>query len=131
MNSRERVQKAINHQIPDRIPIDLGGFQTGIHKKAYKDLVDYLGYDEEINIMDPVQQLAQPSEEVLKRFNVDLRYINAHGPEGFNGSIQQNWRNGKLWHDLEDEFGVVWSMPDDQGLYMDLSHHPQIGRAHV
>ncbi len=124
MNSRERVQKAINHQIPDRVPIDLGGFQTGIHKKAYKDLIDYLGYDEEINIMDPVQQLAQPSEDVLKRFNVDLRYINAHGPEGFDGSIQQNWRNGKLWHDLEDEFGVVWSMPDDQNLYMDLSHHP-------
>ncbi|MBS3770004.1 MAG: hypothetical protein KGY69_07095 [Bacteroidales bacterium] len=124
MTPRERVQKAINHQIPDRVPIDLGGFQTGIHKKAYKDLIDYLGYDEEINIMDPVQQLAQPSEDVLKRFNVDLRYINAHGPEGFDGSIQQNWRNGKLWHDLEDEFGVVWSMPDDQNLYMDLSHHP-------
>ncbi|MFW6103624.1 MAG: hypothetical protein ACOC59_01015, partial [Bacteroidota bacterium] len=121
---RERVQKAINHQIPDRVPIDLGGFQTGIHKKAYKDLIDHLGYDEEIQIMDPVQQLAQPSEDVLKRFNVDLRYINAHGPEGFDASIQQNWRNGKLWHDLEDEFGVVWSMPDDQGLYMDLSHHP-------
>jgi uroporphyrinogen decarboxylase len=29
-----------------------------------------------------------------------------------------------LWHDLKDEFGVVWSMPDDQGLYMDITHHP-------
>ena len=35
MTPRERVTKALNHQIPDRIPIDLGGFQTGIHKKAY------------------------------------------------------------------------------------------------
>jgi uroporphyrinogen decarboxylase len=33
-------------------------------------------------------------------------------------------RDGRLWHDLKDEFGVVWSMPDDQQLYMDISHHP-------
>ena len=25
MNSRERVQRAINHQEPDRVPLDLGG----------------------------------------------------------------------------------------------------------
>ena len=23
-----------------------------------------------------------------------------------------------------DEFGVTWSMPDDQQLYMDISYHP-------
>ena len=40
--SRERVLKAVNHQQPDRIPIDLGGFQTGIHRKAYEDLIEHL-----------------------------------------------------------------------------------------
>ena len=25
---------------------------------------------------------------------------------------------------MKDEFGVVWSMPDDQQLYMDITHHP-------
>ncbi|MBW8016081.1 MAG: uroporphyrinogen-III decarboxylase [Planctomycetes bacterium] len=124
MTSRERLLKAINHQEADRVPIDLGGFQTGIHKNAYKDLLDHLGLQEEIVILDPVQQLAKPSEEVLKRFHVDTRYICAHGPDSFKGGIEKNERDGRLWHDLKDEFGVVWSMPDDQNLFMDISHHP-------
>ena len=39
MTSRERINKALNFLEPDRVPIDLGGFQTGIHKKAYVALV--------------------------------------------------------------------------------------------
>ena len=124
MTSRERVQKTLNHEIPDRVPIDLGGFQTGIHKKAYRDLIDHLGIRDEIQTLDPVQQLAQPCETLLERFHVDIRYICAHGPESFAGKIERNHREGKLWHDLTDEFGVTWSMPDDQQLYMDISHHP-------
>ena len=124
MTSRQRVLKALNHEIPDRVPIDLGGFQTGIHKKAYRELIDHLGIHDEIQILDPVQQLAQPCKTLLERFHVDIRYICAHGPESFTGEIEQDERDGKLWHDLTDEFGVTWSMPDDQQLYMDISHHP-------
>ena len=124
MTSRERVLKALNHQTPDRVPIDFGGFQTGIHKTAYAALVKHLGLREEIAILDPVQQLARPSEAVLERFHVDTRYVLAHGPDGFDGAIRKAKRNGRLWHDLKDEFGVVWSMPDGTGLYMDISHHP-------
>jgi len=124
MISRQRVLKALNHQTPDRVPIDLGGFQTGIHRNAYTQLIDYLGIRDEMTILDPVQQLARPCEELLERFHVDIRYVIAHGPEGFQGGIEQNTRDGRLWHDLKDEFGVVWSMPDDQPLYMDISHHP-------
>lgn len=124
MTSRERVLMALNHQQPDRIPIDLGGFQTGIHKRAYKELLDYLGVDEEIPTLDQVQQLAIPSETILKKFHVDIRYVIVHGPDKFKGEIELNERNGRRWHDLKDEFGVVWSMPDDQMLYMDISQHP-------
>jgi len=124
MTSRQRVQKALNHDIPDRVPIDLGGFQTGIHKGAYIELLDYLGIDDELTIMDPVQQLAKPCEELLQRFHIDIRYVCAHGPDSFKGGIERNTRRGKLWHDLKDEFGIVWSMPDDQQLYMDISRHP-------
>jgi len=124
MTSRQRVLTALNHQIPDRVPIDFGGFQTGIHQKAYAGLLSHLGMAEEINILDPVQQLAKPSEEILERFRIDIRYICAHGPDDFKGGIEQNTRNGKLWHDLKDEFGVVWSMPDKRQLYMDISYHP-------
>ncbi|MHC4528249.1 MAG: hypothetical protein ACYS29_10260, partial [Planctomycetota bacterium] len=124
MSSRQRVSKAINHEVGDRVPIDLGGFQTGIHKKAYEELLKYWGIEEQIQILDPVQQLAKPSEKALRRFHVDIRYVCSHGPDGFAGGIEQNVRDGRLWHDLKDEFGVVWSMPDDQQLYMDISHHP-------
>jgi len=124
MTSRQRVLTALNHEVPDRVPIDLGGFQTGIHRKAYIDLLNYLGIEDDVTIMDPVQQLARPCEEVLRRFHVDIRYVFAHGPDSFQGGIEQNTRDGRLWHDLADEFGVVWSMPDDQPFYMDISHHP-------
>jgi uroporphyrinogen decarboxylase len=124
MTSRDRVLKSLNHEIPDRVPIDLGGFQTGIHRIAYERLINHLGIEDEITIMDPVQQLAKPCEELLQRFHVDIRYITAHSPDGFDGSIKKNQRYGRLWHNLSDEFGVVWSMPDDRKLYMDISHHP-------
>jgi len=124
MTSRERVLAALNFQTPDRVPIDLGGFQSGIHKKAYMDLLGYLGKDEEIVMLDPVQQLVRPSEEILEMLRVDFRYVTAKGPDSFDGTIRQNFRKGELWYDLRDEFGVVWSMPDKQQLYMDISHHP-------
>lgn len=152
MTSRERTLKALNHQTPDRVPIDFGGFQTGIHRQAYEALIKHLGLREEIAILDPVQQLARPSEAVLERFHVDTRYVLAHGPDGFDGTIRQARRNGRWWHDLTDEFGVVWSLPlgetedrreagggrpegslqppgdarsaEPAGLYMDISHHP-------
>jgi uroporphyrinogen decarboxylase len=124
MTSRERMKTVFNHQEPDRIPIDLGGFQTGIHKNAYKELLDHLGIKEEIVMLDPVQQIVKPSETILQKFHIDVRYIVSHGPDSFKGGIEINERNGRIWHDLKDEFGVVWSMPDDQQLYMDISHHP-------
>jgi len=124
MTSRQRVLKALNHQIPDRVPIDLGGFQTGIHRKAYAELLDFLGIKDKIIILDPAQGLAKPCEEVLERFHVDIRYVCAHTPDSFKGTIEQNIRDGRLWHDFKDEFGIVWSMPDEQQLYMDASHHP-------
>ncbi len=124
MTSRERLLAALEHRLPDRVPIDLGGNQTGMHKVAYQALIEHLGLDEPIEIMDAVQQLARPSEAVLERLRVDTRYIHAGAAEGFQGDIVAAERDGKLWHDLTDEFGVRWSMPDRSPLYMDITHHP-------
>jgi uroporphyrinogen decarboxylase len=124
MTSRDRVLKALNHEIPDRVPIDLGGNQTGIHKSAYRNLVRYLGLREEIRIMDAVQQLARPSEQVLERFRADTRYIAAGSASAWKGGIVKVKRDGRVWHDLTDEFGIRWSMPDDQPLYMDITLNP-------
>ncbi len=124
MTSRERLVTALNHEEPDRVPIDLGGFQTGIHRLPYLQLLEHLGIQDDLAILDPVQQLARPCEAVLERLHVDTRYLVAGAPESFAGGIEQNTREGRLWHDLRDEFGVVWSMPDDQPFFMDISHHP-------
>jgi uroporphyrinogen decarboxylase len=124
MTSRERVLKALNHEIPDRVPIDLGGNQTGIHKNAYRNLLLHLGLPDEVEIMDAVQQLARPSEAVLRRFHVDTRYVAAGPASAWKGGIVRAERDGRVWHDLTDEFGVRWSMPDDQQLYMDITLHP-------
>jgi uroporphyrinogen decarboxylase len=124
MTPRERVLKAVSLEIPDRVPIDLGGNQTGIHKNAYRNLVSHLGLKEDVQILDAVQQLAVPSEAVLERLRVDTRYIRAGAAASWQGGIVQAQRDGKLWHDLTDEFGVRWSMPDDTPHYMDISLHP-------
>jgi len=124
MTPRQRVLTALGHEIPDRVPIDLGGNQTGIHKKAYWSLTRHLGYPDEIEIVDAVQQLARPSERLLERFHVDTRYVSAGPASTWKGGIVKVERGGRVWHDLTDEFGVRWSMPDDQPLYMDITLHP-------
>jgi len=127
LTSRERLLLALDHQPPDRVPIDLGGNQTGIHKFAYRGLIDLLGLKEEIVIMDLVQQLAKPSEAVLERLHVDTRYIFAAAPESFRGQVIQRERDGRVWNDFSDEFGVTWSMPEDHPYYFDISHSPLAG----
>jgi uroporphyrinogen decarboxylase len=124
MTPRQRVMRALNHEVPDRVPIDFGGNQTGIHKNAYRRLAQYLGLPDEIEIMDAVQQLARPSERVLERFHVDTRYVAAGPASTWKGGLVKAERGGRVWHDFTDEFGVRWSMPDDQPLYMDITLHP-------
>ncbi len=77
LTPRERVLRALNHQEPDRIPIDLGGtIISSIVKKSYIDLKHYLGMPvEEIKMLDYVQQLPYVDEPFMQRFGVDLRMV--------------------------------------------------------
>jgi len=131
MTSRERVRAALAFREADRVPIDLGGNQTGITKRAYEGLLEALGRTEEISIMDGVQQLAQPSEDVLDLLGVDTRYIRANAPASGGGSEKEELIRGKPHSSITDEFGIVWSMPRDQGLYHDITHHPLAGARSV
>ncbi len=74
MTSRERVRAAINHQEPDRVPVDLGGMRsTGMMALAYARLKEYLGIKEgEVFVYDVVQNLAQPEDMILERFQIDV-----------------------------------------------------------
>lgn len=123
MNSRERMTVALNHQQPDKVPLDLGGNQTGIHRAAYKKVLDFYGIEEDIQIMDVVQQLAAPSEKVLELFEIDTRYIR---PGQFCSPPELTEVRPGFWG-FKDGFGVIWAMPGKQpgeGLYCDIIHHP-------
>ena len=125
--SRERLLTALEHRVPDRVPIDLGGNQTGIHKFAYQKLIGQLGLKEELVILDIVQQLAKPSEALLQRLHVDTRYVWAKGAASFKGDVVRRLRDGQMWNDFTDEFGVTWSMPDRSPNYFDITHSPLAG----
>ncbi len=74
MTSRERILAAVNHQEPDRIPVDLGATpSSGISAIAYTNLKKHMGMNTgHTRIYDVVQQLAQPEEAVLDTFGVDV-----------------------------------------------------------
>ena len=73
MNSRQRVLAALNHQQPDRVPLDFGAHRSsGIAAIAYGKLRRALGLEERpIRVYDPVQQLAVIDADVLDRFQID------------------------------------------------------------
>jgi len=72
--SRERILAAINHQTPDKIPVDLGATpSSGISAIAYSNLVKHIEMPElPVQIYDVVQQLAQPDMKILDKFGVDV-----------------------------------------------------------
>lgn len=95
MTPRERVLAALNHEQPDRVPIDLSGHRSsGIAAIAYRKLRAAMGLPERtIRVYDPVQQLAIVDEDVLQRFGVDTIEMG----RGFA---------------LQDEHWADWTLPD-------------------
>jgi len=74
MNSRERILAAIEHRQPDKVPVDLGATpSSGISAIAYGNLKKHLGLTQGGTLVyDVVQQLAQPEDALLDRFNIDV-----------------------------------------------------------
>ena len=74
MNPRQRILATIRHQEPDRVPIDMGATpSSGISAIAYGRLKRHIGITAgRTRVYDVVQQLAQPEEEILDRFGIDV-----------------------------------------------------------
>ncbi|MBZ0302747.1 MAG: methyltransferase [Anaerolineae bacterium] len=73
MNSRERVLKAVAHEEPDRVPIDLGGsIVTGIMAGALVRLRRHLGLTETARIYDAFQMLGEVALDLVERFDIDV-----------------------------------------------------------
>jgi uroporphyrinogen decarboxylase len=86
MNSKERILRVFNHREADRLLKDFGGtVVTSISKNAYiKMLNNYYGdlnpcpcSSNDLKIIDMSMSTVLPSEEILKRLNVDFRLIAA------------------------------------------------------
>ena len=90
MNSRERILSAINHQEPDRLPVDLGATpSSGISAVAYANFKQHLGIQHgSTRVYDVVQQLAQPEDEILDRLRIDVLDIG----RSFN-EHDEDWRD--------------------------------------
>ncbi|MHB8996725.1 MAG: uroporphyrinogen decarboxylase family protein [Armatimonadota bacterium] len=73
MTSRQRIEAALAHQQPDRIPVDLGASESsGIHGIAYNNLKAHLGLQGgRTQIYDLSQMIAKVEPDVLDLVRAD------------------------------------------------------------
>lgn len=96
MTHRERVLKALNHEEPDRVPIDIGGtLCTGIMAIAYKKLKEHLGInDKPVKLFDTGQQLAWIDTEVLEFFDASVKLLH-YSMDWYEMRLDE-WKVGEL-----------------------------------
>jgi uroporphyrinogen decarboxylase len=107
LTHRDRVLAVINHEVPDRHPIDLGGSPaSGINLYAYQRLKRHLGLPGPIRVQTERSLLAWPDEAVLELFDVDLRLVVAHTAEdsGDRGIFDE------AAYAVEAEYTDIWGV---------------------
>lgn len=92
MTSRERVTRALNHQEPDRVPLDLGSSAvTGICAGALHRLRGALGLeDRPVRVHEPYQMLGQVDDDVLDALGVDV--VGLSDDNTFFGFPARDWK---------------------------------------
>ncbi len=102
---RDRVLKALSHQQPDRVPIDLGSARfTGMVKGACEKLCAYLGFGSPGPILDRMQQVVEVDERILEFLDADCRAF-AQGPADGGGDTELPGDR------YRDEWGVTRRRP--------------------
>ncbi len=92
LTHQERVLLALNHEEPDRVPIDFGAMRsTGIHFSAYAKLKRHLGIKGgAIKVYDLMQMLAEPEKEIVEFFDADV--VQLHRLRPVFGIPIDKWR---------------------------------------
>lgn len=95
MNSRERVEHALNHMEPDRIPVDLGGCgQTGMHVTTVYKLRQALTLDAPgtpVKVIEPYQMLGEIKPDLLEFAGGDI--VNLGGLRTMFGYKNEGWKS--------------------------------------
>jgi hypothetical protein len=99
MTSRERVARALAHQEPDRIPLDLGGSATtGMQVSSVYLLRQALGLDPPgtpVKVVEPYQMLGEIKPDLQEALGVDV--VQLPGPRTMFGFPNQGWKEWRLF----------------------------------
>ena len=97
MNSRERVSLALDHQEPDRVPLDLGGSPTtGMHVSTVYALRQALKLDTPgtpVKVVEPYQMLGEIAPDLFEALGVDVAGLSSGITMfGFKNEDWKPWR---------------------------------------
>jgi uroporphyrinogen decarboxylase len=124
MTSRERVLRALNHQEPDRVPLDLGGtHDSSIVVEGYERLKAHFGVSAPTQIMQRMTRAATVDEAVLQALGIDTRAI-------VIGSPRRSVAAELGPREYRDMWGVDRVHPEG-GYYYDQRRAPLEGRITV
>jgi len=94
MNSRERIALTLNHQEPDRVPLDLGGSPvTGMHISSIYKIRQALKLDPPgtpIKVVEPYQMLGEIKPDLMSAFGVDV--VSLSSPNTMFGFPLKDWK---------------------------------------
>jgi hypothetical protein len=94
MNSRERVNAALNHRQPDRAPIDLGATSvTGAQASIIYKLRQALSLSrpgEPVKVVEPYQMLGEVADDLKNALGVDIAGVGFRGT--FFGYKLAGWK---------------------------------------
>jgi uroporphyrinogen decarboxylase len=96
----------LNHEVPDRLPIDLGGsVVSSIALSTYAALRDHLKLPQvPIRTLETVQQIAVVDDDVLELFGVDVIPVFANPPASYTPQfVDEAGRSDSF----KDEFGAT------------------------
>jgi uroporphyrinogen decarboxylase len=119
LSHRERVLAVINHETPDRLPVDFGGSPaTGINLLAYQRLKRHLGLPGPVRVQNERSILALADDAVFELFDVDLRLVLAYTAE--DSRSRGLFDEAALTREAEytDVWGVVRRRPPNGHYYV-------------
>jgi len=138
MNSRERVKKAINHEVPDKLPIDFGSAPvTSIHASCVADLRDYYGLEKRpVTVHEPFQMLGWLDDDLMDALGIDTVGVSPRNtlfgvPNGDWKEFRTPWGQEVLISGhleiSEDENGDFFVYPQGDRNASASGHMPQSG----